>query len=844
MLREAALFVLILYFIPAVFALCPRDVYYATPGKSLDVITLSAFDLNTAAKGVQGSIKVAPMQRITGKLAWEFGPLAEGDVRVNLFGNWSTREIAKLYSGRAVPNQSVGVEFSLFAPSQPGSYALIAVFAFDTSFAADREASNLCSAQRCSSLGRCAVAYAYASIEVLNTTPALYVEITSPSAEEAFSVGDVVEINATVVPDNASVTLYINNSLVSEALPYNWNTSGMPPGEYPVLVNASFENRSVTAIMKVKLVNYSIAELAHYEILPPRQPVQVHTTKQSIIAIAGNEVYVLKHSGDMLGSIKTGAKPLISTSGEHFVLADRNLVSFYRGMTKLWNTSIDANAELIASSARGVGVVAGNKLYLFNNGGALLWSKQLDFKASGLVMSNDSIGMIGNHTVYLLSYDGTVTWNKSFGRQVISIAMEGNSLFALLGREIQAFSNGEPLWNLTLLQNATMLSAAGGYLVAASSEFVGLYDARRGELIWRYYPAEGVSYASLTPDGRRLFILSGEKILGIPLVEERYPSPVRIAALAVALIAFALVLLFLFRRRETVAAKRAPERERREEALPLEVMVRSSKGGLPVEGALVKLNKLEETTNRNGIATFKVKPGTLNLSVEKEGFKPASRRFLFNKMKKGVEVELEPATSLPREEEKRLEELRHALDEAYERVSGYDSCLPDYFRSIGYVIIDGVEALILASEFRESPEHVKALIGSAGEAVPLLCEAMQDWKNVALYQTSGRQGSEGCIAPEFPFAVVINFLLGKLTKEELEKEIFDVDRKITSMIGDISTYPPASLWQISRKLFEMGEKSPPSQGSAFFAISYYLLVCIKHMLSSDEMLSRLRGSII
>jgi len=119
MLRKAVLYVLILYFLPQVFALCPRDVYYAAPGKNLDVITLITFDLDAKAKGVQSSIRAAPGQHITGTLAWKFGALAEGEARVNLFGNWSKAEIARLYSGSAIPNQSTSVEFSFFAPRNP-----------------------------------------------------------------------------------------------------------------------------------------------------------------------------------------------------------------------------------------------------------------------------------------------------------------------------------------------------------------------------------------------------------------------------------------------------------------------------------------------------------------------------------------------------------------------------------------------------------------------------------------------------------------------------------------------------------------------------------------------------
>ncbi len=834
MLRKAALFVLTLCLIPAAFSLCPRDVYHATPSKNLDVITLSAFDLDARAKGVQSSIAVAPMQRITGRLAWKFGPLAEGDVRVNLFGNWSGAEIARLYSGSALPNQSTSVEFSFFAPSKPGSYTLTAVFAFDSSFAADAEASNLCSQQRCSSSGRCAVVFATTSLQVLNTTPALYVEITSPSEGDAFSVGEVVTINATVVPVNASVALYINGSLVGEALPYRWNTSGMPPGEYPILVNASFGNRSAFALVRMELLNLSLKEPEHYEIILPRQPEQVYATASSLVALAGDEVYVLKPSGEMVSGIKFGAKPLISAAAEHFVVAEGSRITLYNSRgTTLWNSSLDAAARMVAASERGVGVVAGGKLYLFNAAGALLWTKTLSSTPDSLAVGNRSIAIASNRTVHLLSYDGAPIWNASFKGRVRALAISDDTLFVLLGDEVRAFKEGKPVLNLSLADNATMLSVWGGRLLASSTRLAELYDLK-GRLLWRYHPHKGVRFVALSKDGA--FILTGDgRILAAPHPRGGGLHASRAALAAIVIAALALLLILGRRARAAARVRRVVG----EETLPVEVTVRSSKGRPPVEGALVKLDKLEGTTNSRGVATFRVKPGTLRLSVEKAGFKPASRKFSL-KRGSGVEVELEPELSLSQEQERHLEELRNRIEETYESITGEDTCLPNYFRSIGHGIIDGVEALIVATEFGRKPENSGALIRAAESAVPMICEAMLDWRNVAL--ASGRH-SEGCTAPEFTASAAVDFLLGSLGEEDLEKELLEVDRELTSRIGELSIHPPASLWRISKKLLEKGKGASPPLSNSLFAISHYLLLCARHMLSSDELVSRLRRSI-
>lgn len=845
MLRKVVLLILIAFALPQAYSLCPKDVYYATPGKNLEVITLSSFDLDPNAKGVQSSISVAPGQHVRGVLSWKFGNYATGEARVNLFGNWSKAEVAKLYSGSALPNQSVSVEFSFFAPRKPGSYRLTAVFAFDTSFASNSEASNLCSPQQCSSLGRCAVAFAFAEVKVLNTTPALYAEITSPKPGEVFTTGESIAINATIVPENATVAVLINGTQTAETLPYNWNTSGLPPGEYPIEVVVSLGNQSFKASRRVRLVNLSQAGLEFYEILLPRSPAQLHATSQNLIAVAGNEVYILKPTGEMLASITLKTSPMIAASEEYSLVAEKNLLSMYRGTQKVWNASIDKNTELLAASPRGSSVIAGNTLYLFNTAGALLWTKQLEFKPASLAISNESIAIAGNDTLYLYTYDGALVWNTSFEKTILAVTMDEDVVFALLKDEIHAFAKGEHLWNITLEQNMSSLHSARGYLLAASQESVELYDAEQGRLIWRYYPEKGVKYATISPDASRIFIISGEKILAVPLFEERWTSlPSRNKAAVIAALAIFAALLFFLLKRSKPAKPQAQVTEPREALRTLRVRVRSSKSSLPLSGALVKSGNIEATTDAEGFATLRIKPEATTISVEKKGFKPAFKKFTPESVVDRLEVELEPALRLGREEEERLEELRRSLDEAYERVAEHDPCLPAYFRSIGYGIIDGIEVLALTSEFSDSKAHVDALISAAEKAVPMLCEAMQDWKNVALYQASPKQKAEACGAPPLPLEETVAFLLGKLTKDELEREIFEVDRKITSLIKEISTYPLASLWQISRKLFEKGGRRSHLEARAFFALSHYLLLCIEDMLRNDEVLSRLKASII
>jgi hypothetical protein len=373
-----------------------------------------------------------------------------------------------------------------------------------------------------------------------------------------------------------------------------------------------------------------------------------------------------------------------------------------------------------------------------------------------------------------------------------------------------------------------MIEASSLGVLVASQEVVELYT-REGELKWRLYPERGVQDIALASEAA--LVLSGGRILSIPLEEAK---PLGRALPILLLVLASLALMLVLKRRPEGEERRE---ETREEELPMRVVV-TSKGGIAVAGAAVRLGDVLSTTNTSGVASFRLKPGSYGMRVEKEGFKPLEAELTLEGEGKEVEVELEPLGKLAPEQEALLGELRRALEQAYERVAERDPCLPAFFRGLGYEIVRGAEALALSREFGNAP------ISAAEFAVPLVCEAMQDWKNVALYSASSRRSAAGCEAPPFRAMAAVEFLRGSRDAEELERELLRVDGLITSKIGEVSIHPPASLWQISRGLFERGRSSSREEASVLFAFSHYLLSCVEHMLSSEELLLRLRGSIV
>ena len=801
--RVLPLLMLLFLLLPELEASCPEKVYYLTPGGETELVTLSAIDLNAGAEGVQSSLSAAPLQYIRGTVGWRFEELASGTVEVALTGDWSDGELAQLYTGRAIPGQSVISEFGFFAPERAGSYTLKTVFSF-------REG--------------CATAYALSRLVVSNASPAVHVEILSPSRGKVFGRGEPVEIRALHTP-GAEVALYINDTLMGRTLPYIWDTSGLPPGRYSIGVNISLANSSAAAQVEVELVNGSPSIPGQLVINLPESVRGVERYADGIVAVSEGKLYLLSPSGEMIAELKTAAPSLIAAGDSGFALAQGRLLSFYRGTQQLWNVTLPAEAQLIASSSDKIAVLAGGEVYLFNTTGALLWSKQSGISSALLDMSEAGIAVAGRSGVQLLSYNGSLLWNLTLEAPPADMAINSRLLLLLIDNELRAFSGGRLLWNRTLRHNASMVEASDKYLAVASPEDVVLYTAQSGEPLWVLSPPGGVHHIAMARDGAALLVLSGKEVISIPLLHEKPLKPWK--ALAGVLVAGVLVIVAVLLRRTRDAKSRV------ERASELRVKVTSTEGA-PLGGAVVEAGDRKAVTDSSGEAHLRV-TGRRSLRIEKEGFVPAE--VVIHPGQEELAVELTPERTLTPGVEERLEELRRRVDEAHRRISGYDPCLPGFFRGAAHQIIDGAAALA------RNPRPGSGAVDAAEYTVSLLCEAMQDWKNVALYRSQLRDAG-GCEAPPFDYTAAAELLGAENPWGRVKEKLGKVDRRLTAMVGEVSVHPPASLWKVARLLVERAEEAAEGEAAALCAYAAYLLECTIEMLEREELLMRLRRTLL
>ncbi|NOZ59837.1 MAG: carboxypeptidase regulatory-like domain-containing protein [Euryarchaeota archaeon] len=795
-MRMAPAFVMLLLLLPPLHASCRGDVYHLSPGSSTELMSLTVFDLNPEAGGQQGSIAAAPLQRIEGRIGWVFGEAAATRVEAELLGNWSEQPLARLYSGSAIPGQEVASSFGFFAPPSPGSYALTVRFTFKDG---------------------CATAYAHGEVVVLNTSPALYVEITSP-LEEVLSEGDVLVVDALHTP-GASPAVYINGSLKSSTLPYRWDTSGLPPGRYPLVVNISLGNRTASASRVITLVKPSTAPPGSW-ILPPGNITRVVATSGGMVAVGRGELYLLGSSGELLGRVATSPAPLVSAYDGGFVVAEGDKIVHYAGVARQWNASTGGEVVLLAASRERIALFAGSELHLYNTAGALLWRKVPEFTPELLEVSGEGIAAAAGGRVVMLSGEGAPLWRVNLNTSILDLEAGGDVLYLLLGDEVVMLSGGRVVRTLPLDHNATVMDAGGGYLLLASPGRVDLMT-REGEPVWTLRPLARVVDISLAPDGSAALVLSGGRILRVPTGKASTSAPAADARLIYALAALLLLgggaLLLRRRRQEAGAGVEAAERR-------LRVRV-TGPGGGPISGAAVRMGDAGSTTDASGRAELPAGEAPSLLRVEKEGFAP--REVEVPPGEGEVQVELRPAGELPPEVRATLGELRRSVAESCERISVDDPCLPVFFRRAAEEVLRGAEEMALLRGM--------GAVEAAGYAVELLIEAMQDWKNLAVSASSRMRSAEGCEPPPFSTG-------GEVDSAQVERRLQEADERLTSLLGELSIHPPASLWRVSKKLLERAESASPEQKEALLGFASYLLLCLEHMLKSEEVLMRLRGS--
>ena len=498
-----------------------------------------------------------------------------------------------------------------------------------------------------------------------------------------------------------------------------------------------------------------------------------HTIRVAVVNTSGArwislpEPVVRVHAaGTSIAAITERGAYLVDASGRALRIAD-----FSRAPASTAHSSMVLLAE-------------DSTLYLYN-GSRLSWKRMVAVEPELIALSHSGIVVVSMGRMYLHSTKGVLLKIVNLGGKPEMLDAGDEIIAVASGDSVAAYSyRGTLLWNTSLYERVADIDVMGSEVLALlPGKVVSIANGSAKELFSFRGDAENISAGRkgivlsspeearvYTRDGRLIgWLRSGYGVSG-GVVDAGGRSAVLVSG--------------------RIAVLLPPQKP------PMQVPL------MPIAAAL-------------GIAAVS---GVSVLIWKRQRQKRRRERVKLRTARVAKSIKLESTAAV----DGVTDRLKREVEGAYHRVRELDPCLPAYFRGVALQLIEAVH-----SAGDVSLKH--SLSRAAEVAVPMLCDAMEDWKNMELYSTEPASGE--CSPPKFR-------LREKVTPEGVEKRLTEVDREIANALGYLSTAPPASLWRVAMKVAKAaeGEKSP----GGYYQVADYLLECVEHMLTEGELSRRLR----
>ncbi|MEA1944987.1 MAG: PKD domain-containing protein [Euryarchaeota archaeon] len=288
------------------------------------------------------------------------------------------------------------------------------------------------------------------------------------------------------------------------------------------------------------------------------------------------------------------------------------------------------------------------------------------------------------------------------------------------------------------------------------------------------------------------------------------------------------------------------------EPVHLRVRVLDSASKTPIPGVTVHAGPKTHKTNDTGEAKFTLSRGeehTINASGIPNLYDGATAS-----VKGDVATILLPSIVRPdQEQDARLRSIRQAFENRYREVSGYDRCIPGFYRSAVQRLIDYVRGItavhFLCGESR--PKEVTDRLISVIEVVCIkLSEIMVSKRNIDLYAigTTGVENASECTASPIDYDSLSELIAdpsGFLSSahQEVQRRTFEIDDEITSRTRDMSVLPITGIWSTARDL--LSDQSGDEIDHAMrILIADILLTYAREMYENPEIVKRMKLGIL
>jgi len=294
----------------------------------------------------------------------------------------------------------------------------------------------------------------------------------------------------------------------------------------------------------------------------------------------------------------------------------------------------------------------------------------------------------------------------------------------------------------------------------------------------------------------------------------------------------------------------------------MKVKVLDSTSRTPIPGAIVRNASGVDVGAVTGSATQKTdSTGEAIFTLDRAGQRTVSVSGIPNLYEgRTVSVDGDNATILlsstvrpDQEQDARLRFVREAFENRYREVSGYDRCIPNFYRSVAQRLIEYVRGMTAVHFIRgkAGPKEVTDQMISVIESVCTeLSDIMASKRNIDLYARSaaGNGNSQGCIASQISYDPLSDLIASpsgfvSATSPKVEQVLLEIDREITSRTRDMSVLPITGVWSIAKSLLA-DQSGDDLEHAIRILIADTLLMYAKEMYENPEIVKRMKQGIL
>ena len=292
-----------------------------------------------------------------------------------------------------------------------------------------------------------------------------------------------------------------------------------------------------------------------------------------------------------------------------------------------------------------------------------------------------------------------------------------------------------------------------------------------------------------------------------------------------------------------------------EPGLDLSVKVLDELTKTPIPGVIVHIGPKTLKTGDDGIATFAVSSG--EHTIDARGIPN-----IYDGATASVSADSGTVTLLlssvvrpDHEQDARLRSIRQAFENRYREVSGYDRCIPGFYRSMVQRQIDYVRGVAAVHFIRgkNTPKEVSdRLISIIEEVSARVSETMVSKRNIDLYAT-GASGAGTGSAPVCAASQISHDLLADLISDpqgfvsseypNVQQTLSEIDNEITSKTKNMSILPVTGIWAIAKDL--LSDQSGDDLDRALrVLIAEVLLEHAREMYENPEIVKRMESGVL